>query len=168
MKQWFIVLFGFSLIFTACDSKSDKEYYDNGLQLIKTENYSEALVEFETLLKEYPESNFAESTVFEIGKLYHGRVIKNLSAEESFRKAIFYYSRVYKEFPTSTNAPNSMFMVGFILANDLKAYEEAKTIYREFLEKYPSSELASSAKEELEHIGLDPEEILKKKLSVND
>ena len=169
MKKWiFFILISIALIFTACSSKSDKEYYDNGLQLIKTENYSDALMEFETLLKEYPKSEFTEKAVFEIGKLYHGRVIKNLSAEESFRKAIEYYSRLYKEFPNAENAPNSMFMVGFILANDLKAYDEAKQVYSEFLAKYPNSELVSSAQEELNNIGLDPEEILKQKLNKPD
>jgi TolA-binding protein len=54
-------------------------------------------------------------------------------------------------------------MVGFIFANELNETDKAKSIYEEFLKKYPESELASSVKLELESIGLSPEEILSKK-----
>jgi TolA-binding protein len=53
-------------------------------------------------------------------------------------------------------------MLGFIYANELNNYEKAKIYYQKFLERYPNSELAISAKFELENLGRKPEEIIKK------
>jgi hypothetical protein len=57
-------------------------------------------------------------------------------------------------------------MSGFILANDLKSYNEATASFSLFLQKFPNNELASSAREELENMGLTPEEILQKKKNI--
>jgi TolA-binding protein len=70
--------------------------------------------------------------------------------------------QVYEKYPDSEEAPKSLFMSGFILANDLMLYDKATSSYNLFLEKYPSHPLAVSAKEELDNMGLSPEEILKR------
>jgi hypothetical protein len=49
-------------------------------------------------------------------------------------------------------------------ANELQKYDEAEKLYEKFLEKFPQSELAPSAKEEIQNIGIPPEEILKRKV----
>ena len=49
-----------------------------------------------------------------------------------------------------------------LYADDLMKYDEATSSYNLFLEKYPSHPLAVSAKEELDNMGLSPEEILKR------
>ena len=53
-------------------------------------------------------------------------------------------------------------MAGYILANDLQKYDDATKSYKLFIEKYPGHPLASSAKQELDNMGLSPEEILKR------
>jgi len=56
-------------------------------------------------------------------------------------------------------------MAGFILANDLNMYNEATEAYNLFMETFPKHELAASAKEELDNMGLTPEEILQKNIA---
>lgn len=163
-----IRLFSFSILLllfiTACSSKTDEEYFNSGKQAVEEENYNEALVEFESIINEYPEGKYAERAYFEIGKLYHAKKIKSVTEKESLKKAVEYYNKMHELYPDSPNSPNAMFMVGFIYANDLKDYDAAKKAYTDFMEKYPESELVFSAREELNNIGLDAEEILRKKL----
>jgi len=58
-----------------------------------------------------------------------------------------------------------LFMAGFVLANELNMYNEATETYNYFIEKFPEHELAASAKEELDNMGLTPEEILRKNIA---
>ncbi|WP_268761450.1 tetratricopeptide repeat protein [Candidatus Chrysopegis kryptomonas] len=53
-------------------------------------------------------------------------------------------------------------MLGFIHANELNDYKKAKIYYQKFIEKYPNSELATSAKFELENLGKEPEKIIQR------
>jgi len=54
-------------------------------------------------------------------------------------------------------------MAAYIKANELKKYQEATDLYTLFLKKYPKHELAASAAQELEIMGMSPDEILKQK-----
>jgi hypothetical protein len=56
-------------------------------------------------------------------------------------------------------------MAGFINANELKNFDEATSLYKQFLMEYPNNELASSAQAELDNMGLSPEEILQNNLA---
>ena len=51
-------------------------------------------------------------------------------------------------------------MAGFVEANNLYNFSEATKTYQLFLDKYPTHQLALSAKEELNNMGRSPEDIL--------
>ncbi len=162
----FIVLLGImalALVFTNCGTKSEKEYFDSAKAKIEKENYTEAVTELQELVDEYPNGEYSSKAYLELGKIYHSKLIKSLTTEQSLSKAIDYYTRVYKNHPNSAEAPNALFMVGFIQANELNEVESAKVIYERFLEKYPDNELAPSARAELDNLGKSPEEIIKEK-----
>ncbi len=159
-----IILLIVSVIFiSSCGSKSDADYYESGIENINDSSYAAAMEDFKNLLEKYPESEMTAKATFEIGKMYHGKVIKNLSDEESLNKAIEYYKKTYTEYPESPLAPNALFMTAFIQANELNKSELAKENYNEFLKRFPNNELAFSAKAELENLGVPAEEILKKR-----
>ena len=46
-------------------------------------------------------------------------------------------------------------MVGFIHSEELKDYDAAERVFRELLQKYPNSELATSAQWMVEHMRTD-------------
>jgi outer membrane protein assembly factor BamD (BamD/ComL family) len=54
-------------------------------------------------------------------------------------------------------------MAGFIQGNDLKKYQESTATYTLFLQKYPQSDMAPAAKDEINYMGLTPEQIIAKK-----
>ena len=163
LPSLFIFIVGLMII--QCSSKTDQEFYDSAKKLINDNKYDLALKEFEELLSTYPQSKIAAKANFEIGKIYHGKLINTVSEEESSKRALEFYKKVADNFSDSEEAPNSLFMVGFIQANELNQLEGAKSAYNSFLQKYPEHELVPSAKAELENLGVTPEEILRKNIS---
>lgn len=166
MTRIIIPIFFISVfVFSGCGSKSDNEYFESANNNIKGENYAEAISDFESLINEYPESELVPKATFEIGKIYQGQLIKNITRTESFENAIKYYSEIVEKYTEDPNTPNALFMIGFIQANELQRLDEARDTYKLFLEKYPESELVESAQAEIDNLGLSPEEILEQKMS---
>ncbi len=75
------------------------------------------------------------------------------------REAISLYDRLLSDYPESSRAAEALFMKAYVLNNSLKALEEAKQYYEEFIDKYPDHDLYSSAVRELENLGIPPEQI---------
>jgi len=80
----------------------------------------------------------------------------------SFPKAIDLYSWVVEKYPNNEQTANSTFMLGYTYDNDMKDYGEARKYYEQFLSKYPSHDLAASAKVLLENLGVPDDEIIEK------
>ncbi len=75
------------------------------------------------------------------------------------RKAVEIYDRLIREYPSSSLAADALFMKGFVLSNNLQAYDEARSIYQEFLERYPDHGLAGNALDELKIMGIPLEKV---------
>lgn len=159
-----LFLFLAVIILVNCSGKNAQEYYDSGMTNIKDAKYIEALTDFKNLIKEYPKDKLVANAYFEMGKIYHGKLIKDLSNVQSSENAVYNYQVVANKYPDSPVAPNALFMVAFIQANELSQFGKAKETYTKFLQKYPDSELAKSAQAELDNLGIPAEEILKKNL----
>lgn len=149
------------LTLTFCSSKDEKMIYSEAKNLIKAGKYDEAVVKFEEIVNHYPKSTVADSSFFEIAKLYQGQVIKNVKHMESLNKAVDSYKKIYENYPNSKLAESSLFMSAFILANEIRNFPLAEKTYKLYLEKYPNGELADDAKMELQNLGKSPEDILR-------
>ena len=161
MKKYLLVVL-VPLLIISCSKTSDQEYFDQAKKLLHENKITEAVTSLETLVNEYPESEITPQALVQLAQIYQNQLDKNIKPKESFEKAEKYFMQVYEKYPDSEEAPKALFMSGFILANDLQNYDKATTSYNLFLEKYPSHPLAVSAKEELDNMGLTPEEILKR------
>ncbi len=161
MKSTLSFIF-FALILTGCGKKSDRDYIDAAEKSVQVKNFQLAVKSYESLINEYPDSKLAPDALVKLAALYQNRADSSLTDEQSFTKAADLFREVYDKYPNSEKAPTALFMAGFVLANNLNKFDEAKKTYQLFLEKYPDNQLAKSAKEELNNMGLTPEEILKK------
>ena len=150
MKKYLLLVF-IPLLIISCSKTSDQEYFDRAKKLLDEKKTIEAVTSLEALVNEYPESEIAPAALVQLAQIYQNQLDKNLKPAESFKKAEKYFMQVYEKYPESEEAPN-----------DLMKYDEATSSYNLFLEKYPSHPLAVSAKEELDNMGLTPEEILKR------
>ncbi len=161
MKKIIVLLF-LSLIFVVgCSSKSDKEYFELAQKSMDAKDYAGALVNFQKIVDQFPNSKHYQFALLQTGELNHGYVNKEISKKASLGLAIDAYRKYQKKYPNAEKAPQTLFMIGFIQANELGKLDEAKATYTKFLEIYPESEMAESAKSEIANIGLSPEEILK-------
>lgn len=156
-----------SLLIAGCSQRDAESYLKSAEENLKNSKFREAVLDYENFLKLEPQNQKAVEVLVHLASIYHTHSIKDISLKESFEKAAGYYRKVFENFPDSSQAPKSLFMAGFIYANELKKYHQAEVIYNLFLHKYPQHELAASAKEELNNLGLAPDEILKKKSSQN-
>ena len=152
----FLILFG-------CSKETDKGYMDQAAKEMKDSSVTKAVSSYESLIKEYPKSVLASEALTRMAAIYQNQMVKTLSEKESFQKAVELYRKIYTDYPQSKNAPEALFMSGYIQANDLHDYDKATETYNLFLQKFPKNDLALSAREELEHMGLSPEQILAKK-----
>ena len=155
------------ILVNGCSSKSADDYMKAAQENIKQKNISEAITNYQLVVSEFPESSEAPEALFQIATLYQNKMVKNLSDIECYKKAEETFRSVFNKYPDNEKAPMALFLSGFILANDLRNFEDATKTYKLFLEKYPKHQLAQSAKEELENMGLSPDQILQKKTQKN-
>lgn len=158
-----IVVLGLFII-TACNSNNDVDLFNQAKDLIAQKKYNEALLNFEKIVNEYPQSNLKMMATLEIGKLYHGKAIKGIEEKESVNNGIKYYLDVFNNYPDSTESAKALFYAGFLLANDVNNYDSAKVLYEKFLNVYPEHELCQHVRLEIENLGLTADEILSRKL----
>ena len=163
-KNYILIIFSVALTF--CSSNKEQDIFKEASELLKTSDYDGAITKFEEIVNDYPKSAQADSSLFEIAKLYQGQVIKNFNPDESLKKSVEAYKRIFTDYPDSKLAESSVFMTAFILANDLRDLQSAEKMYKLYLEKYPKGELADDAKIELQNLGKTPEEILNSRTSI--
>ena len=152
-----------SIFVFGCSQKSDKDYYEEGQNALKTEEYSIALTNFQKIVDEFPNSEFYKNALLQTAELNHGLVNKQITKENS-EKALKAFSEYHSKFKDDAKAPQALFMVGYIWANELGNIDEAKKVYTKLIELYPNSEMAVAAKSEIDNLGLTPEEILEKSI----
>ena len=166
MNKLLFLLSLLSLLLFACSSeKSPDELMKEAETFTNNKKIPESVTAYETLIKDFPDDSLAPEATFNLATLYQNKLVKNLTEEESLRKAVEIFQSIHKKYPNSSKAPMGLFMSGFILANELKDYNSATDVYNLFLKEYPDNELATSTKEELDNMGLTPEEILQKKIA---
>jgi TolA-binding protein len=168
MKYFILSVFFTCIIFlNGCSSKSADDDMKAAHENVMQKNISEAINDYQSVLNNFPESPEAPEALFQIATLYQNKMVSNISEIESYQKAANTFREVFNKYPNDKKAPMALFLSGFILANDLRNYEAATSTYNLFLQKYPDHELAASAKEELDNMGLSPDEILHKKTQKN-
>lgn len=160
-----LLVLSITLFVVGCSLNSDKDYFESAQKSLDAEKYSDALDNFQKIVDEYPESEHYKFALLKTGELSQGYVDKSLSKEESYLKAVKVYTEFQKKHPNDSKASQTLFMIGFIQANELMNDEAARAAYSKFLKLYPDSEMAESAKAEIENLGLTPDEILKKQIT---
>lgn len=166
MKTIIISLSFILLLFAGCgDKKTAGELLADGEKFVNEKNLPEAVLTYETLIKDYPEDELAPEAIVRLATIYQNKLVKNISENESLQKSLELFKSVYDKYPNSEQAPMGLFMAGFVQANELQDYDGATETYNTFLNAYPDHELAASAQEELDNMGLTPEEVLQKNLT---
>ncbi|GBD86195.1 tol-pal system protein YbgF [bacterium BMS3Abin03] len=169
MKSLIYILILLTITFIGCSpKKTAQELFDEGMKLTTEKKIPEAVNSYESLLQEYPDNKLAPETIVLLAGIYQNKLLKNIAEKESLNKSVELFKSIYEKYPQSKEAPMGLFMAGFVQANELKDFNAATETYNLFIKLFPDHELASSAKEELNNMGLTPEEILQKKIAKED
>lgn len=154
----------FILLLTGCTKKTDNYYMNEAAKALSDNNYSAAISAYDNLVSDYPTSPKAPYALFQTATFYQNKQVKreNLTDAQSFEKAVQRFESLYNKYPNDKLASRALFMAGFIQSNDLRQFPQAKATFNIFLQKYPGDELVVSVKEELNDMGLTPEEIIQR------
>ncbi len=153
----------------ACASKSAEDIFKEAQQHLARQEFKSGVNTMKEILSEYPNDkkwNFKAN--LEIAKVYHAHAIKSVPKNESLKIAVQYYTRANSILPEDKEAPKALFLAAFIEANELHNFQKAKELYSKFIKLYPKSQMAESARKEIENLGIPPEKIIEKNLKPDE
>jgi outer membrane protein assembly factor BamD (BamD/ComL family) len=78
-----------------------------------------------------------------------------------YNTALKIYDQIINDFSSFEKAPQALFLKAFTVDDNMGKKEDAKLIYKEFLEKYPNDDFAESARFMLDNLYKSDAEIIK-------
>ena len=123
---------------------SAREHFDRGAKYFKERSFAQAGLEFQKVLKKYPESKWADNAQFGLGLIY----------EElgEYQKAVEELGKVVTNYPKGDKASNALFGIGEIYERKLKNNSQAINAYQKLTDNYPGSRWAPMAREKIERL----------------
>jgi len=143
--------------------------YDMALKLYYSYDYDRALVEYEKLIQNFPDSEYASLARIGIGECYAGlrqcdkafEILEETKLEhpevaaraqfaiartyqsclKEYDSAILEYQELIDEFPDSKYVPDSLFSMGLIYSLYLKDPEKAIERFQKMIDNYPDHRL---------------------------
>lgn len=94
-----------------------------------------------------------------LAPLYLFKAANHLNVTGNYLESIKQFNRLMKDYPNYSKVPEALFTTAFIYENNLNDLGRAKTLYEEFLKRYPKHELAVSVQFTLNNLGKSAEEI---------
>jgi len=121
----------------------EQQAYQNAYQLISDRKYSQAITAMQTLLKQYPKSNYVVNAHYWLGELY-------LIAGDTGKSRAEFVTVVNK-YPDSSKVADALLKIGY-LDYDQSKWAEAKAYLAKVTKKFPNSSSARLAKARLQKI----------------
>ncbi|MDR2853950.1 MAG: tetratricopeptide repeat protein [Prevotellaceae bacterium] len=129
---------------------ADYAMFQSGYVLGLQKNYDGKIAKMNSLVKQFPESEYAPQAMFETGRAY---IMK-----ENDKQAISTYNRLITIYPNSAMARKASLEIGMVYGNEGNT-EEAITAYKSVISKHTGSEEAYAALDALEAIYIDRNEV---------
>jgi TolA-binding protein len=153
MKSKKILTLTILIIISGCGLfKSAEDLFSEAEQKRNMGKAKAALELLQKVVDKHSDHEIAPNAQYLIAEIYYRDL-------RDFTMAINQYENLMVQFPESKQVPFSLFMQGFIYANMLADFENAKDHYSQFLQKYPNHELFQSVGFELKYLGRDIKEI---------
>ena len=152
-----------AMLYNACSSpKADKaaeiktmedELFSDESKMINRTQADELIALYVGYADEFPEDTDTPEYLFKAGDM-----AMNLNMP---RKAIEVFDRILTNYPDFEKTPQCLFLKGYVYENNLGDLNAAKSIYEDFLVKYPDDEFADDAEVSIKNLGKTPEELIK-------
>ena len=126
------------------DDLTENEAYDKALNLVlKDKRYEQAIPEFRSFNKAYPQSTYAPNSHYWLGQLLFNKG-ELTEAEQEF-------TVVVQRFKDSSKRPDALLKLAMV-AQQQKNANKAIQLYRQLLSEYPDSTSAQLAKPRLDKL----------------
>lgn len=125
------------------DKKKQKQLFDEiEKKHVKEQNYSQAIAEYENLMKEYPNTEIEKNAQYRIAGLYHSSAqTKDIQPEEKkkfFNRAIEEYKKFIEKYPQDKIIITAQEEIMQIY-EESNRYKEAINQAQIIIEKYPNT-----------------------------
>ena len=131
-------------------SAGDYSIYQKGFVLGLQKDYQGKIHEMDRLLREFPESQYADDALFERGRSYV-LLNNNQAAAQSFESLV-------ERYPQSSLARKAGVQLGLIYFNE-NQLEKAAEAYKQVISQYPGTEEARVALQDLKSVYIDLNDI---------
>jgi tol-pal system protein YbgF len=124
---------------------SAQETYANAYRDKTSGNLDLALNEFNEFLKYFGTTELAPNAQFQVGDIYYQKA--------DYENALQAFDMVLEKYPDNNKTPDAMYMKGMSLLRGGQRTAAGKE-FQELIKRYPSSEVAGKAKDQLKALGL--------------
>ena len=128
----------------------------------KKDNWIKVIKQFDTVVKKYPNSAQAPKCLIMEGKLYE-QVYGYFWKKSDLDAALGAFEMVVEKYPDSSVADDALFRQAKLYETRLKDKKKAVELYRQTVTRFPKSDMAQQAREELNAINIHEEASTKKK-----
>ena len=154
-----------AVLLVSCGSQQEKKQMRQNIASLETSLFSDSLgpvdrlkaqemiQAYEDFVNLFPDDSLAPEYLYKGSEL-----AMNLQMSG---RAIEGFQEILNNYPDFDKAALCVFLQAFIYENHMQQYDEAKALYRSFLEKYPGHELAEDAMVSMQNMGKSLEDLIK-------
>lgn len=124
-------------------SADEQAAYDEAFELLTQSRYADAVIEFRSLIENFPRGALIDDAQYWIGEAYY--------VVQDFEKAGEAFRAVVNRYPDSERMPEAMLKLGYIQAETGRTQKARRTL-NQVISRYPGSRVAISAETRLSQI----------------
>jgi TolA-binding protein len=128
---------------------SDEELLKSATEHQRSDEFDEAIGDFQQLVQKHPKSDKAPEALFATGVIY-------LNHKKEYIKAESVYTKLVMEYPQHPTAQGAAYQRARIFLEQLHKPDSAVAAYELFLQRYPDAFQATSARTELADLKKKP------------
>jgi tol-pal system protein YbgF len=127
----------------AGSDKDGSQQYSAAFDLLKQGQYSKSITAFESFLKSYPESKYADNAQYWLGEANY--------VSRQYKTALDAFKTLIAKYPESTKISGAKLKIGYTYY-ELKNWSASKDALTDVIKLYPDTTVASKANDRLERI----------------
>ena len=128
---------------SAGDDKNGAQQYTAAFDLLKEGQYTKSVSAFDSFLKSYPDSKYADNAQYWLGEANY--------VSRQYKTALDAFQTLIAKYPESKKIPGARLKIGYTYY-ELKNWSASKDALMQVVKLYPDSSVASKANDRLERI----------------
>lgn len=165
MNKIKLVLLLATITLVSCGPQKEKKQMNENISNLESLLFSDSLgpidrlkaqemiQAYDNFVSNYPDDSLSAEYIYK-----GSEIAMNLQMSG---RAIEGFQKILTNYPDFDKRALCVFLQAFIYENQMQEYDEAKALYREFLEKYPGHELAEDALVSIQNMGKSLEDLIK-------